>query len=250
MLERLFGRRDHAVGVEAEPEGGHRPAAKPFPDDFGCGAGCAKRVGYRCAYRDGTGRRCTYWCEDHSVFLHGRSWCQRHANSVRWLRARDGTIFEILPSAAIDDRSPNLVGTLVDELDKEVTDHLTSCFGRLQGVHIVSDGTIRAASIPKRRVEQTPDGPVVFSEGATIAWDRGWGVYSSTGYLARVVLRATSAEPPVVYVLVNGDRIMSRVPDWIANRGKGTDPKRDHAAFRRALLEAIENAVIVEDDEG
>jgi hypothetical protein len=154
-----------------------------------------------------------YWCRDHSVFLKGRTWCQRHANSVKWLHARSGSIYEISHGAGIDDRSPNLVGTLVDELDRDISAHLTSCFGQQRGVHIVTDGNIRRSSIPKGRVEHTATGPRVLSEGGITAWDRGWGVFSHAGYLARVILRVTAAEPPVVHVYVNGIRILSRVPD-------------------------------------
>lgn len=196
---------------------------------------------------DSTGVRCQYWCRDHSVFSKGRSWCQRHANSVKWLHARSGSIYEIGHGAAIGDRSPNLVGTLVDELDRDISAHLVSCFGNRSGVHIVTDGNIRASWIPKGRVEQTAEGPKVLSEGGIRAWDRGWGVYSHAGYLARVILRVTAAEPPVVHVFVNGIRIHSRVPDWIANRGKGTDERQDHATFRGAVLQAVQEAIIVED---
>jgi hypothetical protein len=248
MLERFFRRKGRSGPASDEHAPGRRPRQRAFPEGESCGAGCGKTVGYRCAYRDGSGRRCRYWCEDHSVFMKGRTWCQRHANSVKWLTARDGSIFEILPSAAIDDRSPNLVGTLVDELNDDITEYLTSCFGHQRGVHIVTDGNIRASSIPKGRVEVTSEGPRLLSEGTTPAWDRGWGVYSHAGYLARVTLRVTAAEPPVVHVIVNGDRIISRVPDWIANRHKsGADAQRDHDAFRSAVLEAVQSAVIVED---
>jgi len=95
------------------------------------------------------GRRCGYWCQEHSVFLNGRMWCERHANSVKWLRARDGSIYEIGPTAAIDDRSPNLVGILVDELNRDMVAHLKSCFSDHDGVYIVTDANVRTASIPK-----------------------------------------------------------------------------------------------------
>ncbi len=247
MFDRIFrGKKpDEEPGQPAETR--RRPHAQQMPEGAECGAGCGKTVGYRCAYRDATGRRCQWWCADHSVFVNGRNWCQRHANSVKWLHARDGSIFEIGPVAALDDRSPNLVGTLVDELNDDVTAHLTRCFAHQSGVHIVTDGNIRASSLPKGRVEHTPDGPVVLSEGGHVAWDRGWGVYSQVGYLARVVLRVTATEPPVVYLFVNGSLIMSRVPDWIANRGKGSDTRQDHEDFRRAILEGIHQAVIGED---
>jgi hypothetical protein len=247
MLERIFRRKDHGAQVADKPASGRRPRPQPFPDDVSCGAGCNRAEGYRCAYRDATGRRCTYWCADHSVYLNGRTWCQRHANSVKWLDAKDGSIYEILASAAIDDRSPNLVGTLVDELNSEITAYLTSCFGHHRGVHIVTDGNIRASSIPKGRVDHTPTGPIVVSEGGIPSWDRGWGVYSHAGYLARVLLRVQAAEPPVVHVFVNGSRILSRVPDWIANRGRSADERQDHANFRNAVVAAVKGAIIVED---
>ncbi len=52
---------------------------------------------------------------------------------------------------------------------------------------------------------------------------------------------------PVVHVFVNGSVILSRVPDWISNRGKGTNAKEDHAAFRNAVVLAVQEAIIVED---
>jgi hypothetical protein len=158
MFGRIFGRKESGAHV-GKPAIGHRPHPKPFPGDVTCGAGCGKVEGYRCAYRDATGRRCTYWRKDHSMYLNGRIWCQRHANSVRWLEARDGSIYEILATAAIDDRSPNLVGTLVDELNRDITPYLTSCFGGHRGVHIVTDGNIRASSIPKGGSSRRPTAP-------------------------------------------------------------------------------------------
>ena len=191
-----------------------------------------------------TGLRCQYWCSEHSVFMNGRMWCERHANSVKWLRARDGTIYEIGHLAAIDDRSPNLAGILVDELNREMTEHLTSCFAGHNGVYIVTDAHVRTASIPAGRVEYTPEGPKVFQEQGATAWERGWGVYSHVGYLARVVLRVMSSEPPVVHVYANGILVLRRVPDWIANRGQGTNAKDDRASFRRAVMDGVRKIVL------
>jgi hypothetical protein len=190
------------------------------------------------------GERCTYWCQDHSVFLNGRMWCERHANSVRWLRARDGSIYEIGPTAAIDDRSPNLVGILVDELNREMIAHLTTCFKDHKGVYIVTDAHVRTATIPKGRVEHTPSGPLILQEAGHTAWERGWGVYSHVGYLARVVLRVTSTEPPIVHVYANGVLVLRRVPDWITNRGKGATSEAGHALFREAVMAAVRQVVI------
>jgi hypothetical protein len=177
-------------------------------------------------------------------------WCERHANSVKWLRARDGSIYEIGPVAAIDDRSPNLVGILVDELNSEMTSYLTARFRRKAGVYIVTDAHVRTATIPRGRVERTAEGPRILHQAGQTAWERGWGVYSHVGYLARVVLRVTSTEPPVVYVYANGALVLGRIPDWIANRGKGIDPQKDHAHFRKAVMDAVKGIAIgVDSDE-
>lgn len=246
MFNRLFGRRGEAAATGSSPvEDARRPAPKEFPDGVTCGAGCGRTSGYRCSYTDPTGRRCGYWCEEHSAFLHGRNWCQRHANSVKWIHARDGSIYEIGRQAALDDRSPNLVAMLVDDLNADVSAHLAAVFKRYRQVQIVTDAHIRTAQIPKGRVEHTPTGPVVLNEGAEVAWERGWGVFSHTGYLARVILRVTATEPPVVHVVVNGVLVLRRVPDWIANRGKGGDAQAGRAAFRAAVLDAIRKQIIV-----
>jgi hypothetical protein len=244
LFNRFFGREKKEPAEAQAPVGGHKPHPRPFPEGAVCGAGCGRTEGYHCSYSDGSGRRCEYWCEEHSVFLNGRMWCQRHANSVKWLRARDGSIYEIGHTAALEDRSPNLAGILVDELNPEMTAYLRSSFKGQSDVHIVTDGHVRTASIPKGRVEHTPDGPVVLSEGGQSAWERGWGVYSHVGYLARVVLRVTSSEPPVVYVFANGSLVLRRIPDWIANRGKGTNPQQDHADFKHAVLAAVQRVII------
>jgi hypothetical protein len=245
VISRFFGRPKAKRAQAALRTGARRPEQKHFPKGVTCGAGCGKTVGNRCSYTDMTGQRCTYWCRDHSVFLNDRIWCERHANSVKWLRARDGTIYEIGSNAAINDRSPNLVGILVDELNPKMTAYLSDCFKRHRGVHIVTDAHVRTASIPRGRVEHTPDGPLVLQESGHTAWERGWGVYSHVGYLARVVLRVTATEPPVVHVYANGMLVLRRVPDWIRNRGKGTDPKQDHAVFRGAVMSAVKEVVFV-----
>jgi hypothetical protein len=183
------------------------------------------------------------------VIVNGKTWCKRHANNLKWLTARGGSIFEISQRPAINDRSPNLVGILVDELDREVTTHLVSCFGRQRGVRVITDSNVRVAAVPKGRVEQTPDGPIVLSEGSHVAWARGWGVYSEVGYLTRVILRVTATEPPTTHLYVNGNPIVSRVPDWIANRGTGTAQAEDHARFKGVIMEAVRNAVRVADQD-
>jgi len=226
------------------------PNAKTFPAGTTCGvARCHNSSGYRCSYRDQTGARCKWWCKDHSVILNGRAWCQRHANSVKWLDARDGSIYEVHHVAAMHDRSPNLVGLLVDGLNADVLAYLKSAFANQRDIRIVTDASVRTAVEPKGRVVRTPNGPVVESQGTHKVWARGWGVYSHVGYLARVVIKATATEPPVVQVSVNGHTVLSRVPDWISNRGKGTDEAHDRAAFKHAVLQAINKAKLGENND-
>src|SRR5215471_15999591 len=172
VLDRLFNRPKARPGHGGVRTSTHKPEPRQFPHGVVCGAGCGKTSGYRCGFVDKFGRRCGYWCKDHSVFLNGRMWCERHANSIKWLRARDGSIYEIGPLAAIHDRSPNLAGILVEELNKEMTAYLTEVFSDNAGVYIVTDGHVRTASIPQRRIEQSPHGPRVLQAPSLTAWER------------------------------------------------------------------------------
>lgn len=226
--------------LAAMPDG---PTPTRFPEGARCGAGCGKTSGHRCAYRDDQGNRCGWWCLDHAVILDGQAWCRRHASNTKWLRAKGGSILAVGRRPHVNDRSPNLVGILVDEYNDEVIAYLRSCFGSYPGLQIVTDEGIRSSSVPKGRVERSPDGPIVLSEGRHMSWARGWAVYSSVGYLVRVVLQVIAGEPPVVHMYVNGHSVVSRVPDWIANRHAGTDPLEDRALFRRVILDSMRAAV-------
>ena len=246
----FFRRLTSSQGSADQTVSSHHPKAAPFPAGKRCGvSNCQNTRGYRCSYRDQTGARCQWWCEDHSVVLNGRAWCQRHANSVKWLNARDGSIYELHHAAGLNDRSPNLAGILVDELNQEVSAHLKSNFGNRRDIRVVTDGTVRGVRVAKGRVKHTAEGPQVLNQGSHTDWARGWGVYSHVGYLARVVLQVTSTEPPVVQVFVNGHLVLSRVPDWIANRGRSTDEAQDHQTFNQAVLEAIRSTPITEHED-
>jgi hypothetical protein len=50
-------------------------------------------------------------------------------------------------------------------------------------------------------------------------------------------------------VYINGNAVLSRVPDWIANRGTGADEADDHSRFKRIVLESICGAVSGDDRE-
>lgn len=216
---------EHAHNGAADDHARSR-VPRPFPEGVTCGAGCGRTEGHRCGYADVQGRQCGYWCERHSSFFSGRTWCQRHANSIRWLYSSDGAVYEIRMQAPLDDRSPNLVATLVEDLNRPMTAGLTAIYARHQGVQIVTDGHVLTAALPNGHGDQA-------------GWERGWGVYSDAGHLARVVLRAAPAEPPVVHVYANGTLVLKRVPDWITNRGNGGDPNADRAKFRRDILAAV-----------
>jgi hypothetical protein len=228
VFDRLFGRGQ--VGA---------PNPQPFPPSVKCGAGCGNTEGYRCPYVDSTGARCGWWCANHSVFMQGRPWCRRHASIVRWLKAKEGTFGEPVYEAAIDDRSPNLVAFIVDMVDVEVLQFLRATYSTYPRMRIHTDDEVRLASISAHDAEplalNVPPGP----EGRQKAWERGWSVYSDVGYLTRIVLRATATEPPMVHLYVNDRHILSRAPDWIANRGRGTDAEQDRDAFRRAVVDSV-----------
>src|SRR5207245_11352879 len=104
------------------------------------------------------------------------------------------------------------------------------------------------AFISAGRADRAPDGPRVLHATGQTAWQRGWGLYSHVGYLARVVLTVTSTEPPVVHVYANGVLVLRRVPDWIAHRGNGSNAEH-HAAFRRAVMEAVTAAIFQAEDD-
>lgn len=249
MFSRFFGRQEK-TGRDRRLAGANDKAKHAHPSTFpagvSCGRGCGKTEGYRCEYEDSTGKRCGWWCRDHTVFMFGRAWCQRHAGSVKWLAARDGSLHDIGRMPSIDDRSPNLVAIIVDMLDVELSRYLRETFAMHPGAQVVTDAQVRPASIPA--AGDQPGGLEAGTAlvGREVAWERGWRVFSEVGYLARVVLRVTASEPPVVHVFVSDRLVLSRTPDWIANRGRGADPLAGQEDFRRAVVDAVVKNVILE----
>jgi hypothetical protein len=206
--------------------------------------GCTETHGWRCSYRDPNGKRCGWWCKNHLVFEDGEPWCHRHVNTIRELRKRAGSIYEIGRMASIEDRSPRLASLIVEEIDKDVAGALQRVFDQYPGVSLVTDPAIREVQLARTAVVEAEDGPKVMRQGTERAWQRGWGVYSNSGYLARVSVRVTTSEPPVVQVLVNSRMVLSTVPDWIAARAVGqlaTD--EDKLAFRARVIAAIVTAL-------
>src|ERR1700694_5198003 len=95
------------------------PHPREFPAGVRCGAGCSNTEGYRCEYRDDKGEQCGWFCRNHTVFVHGQPSCRRHAATVKWVEPKEGAAYAVGPLGGVGDRSPNLVGFIVDLLDVE-----------------------------------------------------------------------------------------------------------------------------------
>jgi hypothetical protein len=200
---------------------------------------CTATTCWKCEYRDGEGHECGYWCRDHVKVAEGNIWCERHANTVRELSARRDTIYEIKTVATIEDRSPSLCSTIVEEIDGPVRSALETLYAG-SAVRVITDETVREVRVPREWIQQGPDGLAVERQGYDRAWERGWGVVSHQGYLARVIVRVATTEPPSVRIIVNGHTLMDGVPDWIAARGAGRpviDAERQ--AYRERVIQAI-----------
>jgi hypothetical protein len=226
------------------------PGPRAFPAGVTCGAGCSNTEGYRCEYRDTTGAECGWFCRNHTVFVQGRASCRRHASTARWLQGKEGALYEAGHLAFVEDRTPNLVGFIVDLLDEEVSAYLMGQFAVHPGAQVFTDVRVRPASIPAGRLEPDAAAYPPGSEGRQVAWERGWGVHSQVGFLTRVVLRVTETEPPVMHMFVSDALVLSRTPDWIANRGRGTDESTDRDSFRRAVIEALARNVTIGTESG
>lgn len=202
--------------------------------------GCEAAEGYQCQYTDGQGQQCGWWCRAHIKFVHGSAWCERHANTVRELSARRNTIYEIKTMATLEDRSPSLCSLIVEDVDPHVRAALERIYQGHDTAEVVTDPTVRDVKAPRQKIYEGPDGITVERQGHDRAWERGWGVVSHQGYLARVMVRVTTTEPPTVAILVNGHTVLKGVPDWIAVRaGGGTPTEAEREAYRARVVEAI-----------
>jgi hypothetical protein len=227
----LRGRRPDPNGGAVSNGHTHGTCSRP---------GCSSTEGWQCSYRDASGRQCGWWCRQHVIFQDGRAWCQRHATIARELASRRNTIYDIKTVPALEDRSPALASMIVEEVDGVVRAALAQLYTDLPGLSIVTDPTVRMTLIPKERIYQGPEGLTVERSGFERLWQRGWGVYSTQGYLARITVTVTASEPPSVEVLVNGLQALSGVPDWIAARSRGQTPApQERAVFRQRLVDSI-----------
>src|SRR3989454_1092619 len=73
-----------------------------------------------------------------------------------------------------------------------------------------------------------------------VAWERSWSALKSQGYLVRIAVRVTTAEPDMVQLLIGNTVVFKEVPNWISRRREGEPPDHaDRARFGKKLFAAI-----------
>ena len=186
---------------------------------------CEERRGWACAYKDLTGRECkSWWCRKHIQFIERTPFCPRHASVIRALAPTANTIFEIKNRPAVDDRALPLAALVAEDVDKDVTELVRRRYQNRKDITIARDRTVR----------QT------WSGRNEVAWERSWSALKSQGYLIRIAVRVTTAEPDVVQLLIGNTVVFREVPNWISRRREGEPPDHaDRARFGKKLFAAI-----------
>jgi predicted Ser/Thr protein kinase len=186
---------------------------------------CGERRGWACAYKDLTGRECkSWWCRKHIQFIERTPFCPRHASVIRALAPTANTIFEIKNRPAVDDRALPLAALVAEDVDKDVTELVRRRYQNRKDVTLARDRTVR----------QT------WSGRNEVAWERSWSALKSQGYLVRIAVRVTTAEPDMVQLLIGNTVVFKDVPDWISRRREGEPPDHaDRARFGKKLFGAI-----------
>ena len=186
---------------------------------------CGERRGWACAYKDLTGRECkSWWCRKHIQFIERTPFCPRHASVIRALAPTANTIFEIKNRPAVDDRALPLAALVAEDVDKDVTELVRRRYQNRKDVTLARDRTVR----------QT------WSGRNEVAWERSWSALKSQGYLVRIAVRVTTAEPDMVQLLIGNTVVFKEVPDWISRRREGEAPDHaDRARFGKKLFGAI-----------
>jgi predicted Ser/Thr protein kinase len=186
---------------------------------------CGERRGWACAYKDLTGRECkSWWCRKHIQFIERTPFCPRHASVIRALAPSANTIFEIKNRPAVDDRALPLAAMVAEDVDKDVTELVRRRYQNRKDVTLARDRTVR----------QT------WSGRNEVAWERSWSALKSQGYLVRIAVRVTTAEPDTVQLLIGNTIVFKEVPDWISRRREGEPPDHaDRARFGKKLFGAI-----------
>ncbi len=193
------------VAIPQRTDGPKPPGVCTFVD-------CGERRGWACAYKDLNGRECkSWWCRRHIQFIERTPFCPRHASVIRALAPTANTIFEIKNRPAVDDRALPLAALVAEDVDKDVTELVRRRYQNRKDVTLARDRTVR----------QT------WSGRNEVAWERSWSALKSQGYLVRIAVRVTTAEPDMVQLLIGNTVVFKEVPNWISRRREGEPP--DHA---------------------
>ena len=206
------------VAIPPRTDGPKPPGVCTFSD-------CGERRGWACAYKDLTGRECkSWWCRRHIQFIERTPFCPRHASVIRALAPTANTIFEIKNRPAVDDRALPLAALVAEDVDKDVTELVRRRYQNRKDVTLARDRTVR----------QT------WSGRNEVAWERSWSALKSQGYLVRIAVRVTTAEPDMVQLLIGNTVVFKEVPNWISRRREGEPPDHsDRARFGKRLFAAI-----------
>jgi predicted Ser/Thr protein kinase len=215
------------VSVETDLPKAHLPvrADNSKPPGVCTFSDCGERRGWACAYKDLTGRECkSWWCRKHIQFIERTPFCPRHASVIRALAPTANTIFEIKNRPAVDDRALPLAALVAEDVDKDVTELVRRRYQNRKDVTLARDRTVR----------QT------WSGRNEVAWERSWSALKSQGYLVRIAVRVTTAEPDMVQLLIGNTVVFKELPDWITRRREGEQPDHaDRARFGKKLFGAI-----------
>jgi hypothetical protein len=113
---------------------------------------------------------------------------------------------------------------VAEDVDKDVTELVRRRYQNRKDVTLARDRTVR----------QT------WSGRNEVAWERSWSALKSQGYLVRIAVRVTTAEPDIVQLLIGNTVVFKEVPDWISRRREGEAPDHaDRARFGKKLFGAI-----------
>src|SRR3982075_1500073 len=209
---------EHKAQIAAHTDG-HKPAGVCTYSD------CQERRGWACAYKDLTGRECkSWWCRRHIQFIERTPFCPRHASVIRALAPTANTLFALKNRPAVDDRALPLAALVAEDVDKDVTELVRRRYQNRKDVTLARDRTVRQRGSGRNEV----------------AWERSWSALKSQGYLVRIAVRVTTAEPDMVQLLIGNTVVFKEVPDWISRRREGEAPDHaDRARFGKKLFGAI-----------
>jgi len=192
-------------------------------------AGCQKHSTFPCSYRETTGARCGLRrCEDHVEMVGGKPYCHRHAGVVKALSDTEGSILQVKGQPSLNDRAVPLLNLVCEALDPMITTLLSDAVKAHPDVQVARQKTVHE----------------VLSGADRVAWQSNWGLNTTRGYLLRLAIRVSVAEPPTVQAIVDTKVVFQGVPNWIARRLRNEPPDpTDNGTFEHAMFAAIEKAV-------